>query len=75
MNYSNEKLEQHIYFIYYEDKIIGYTYTWKEADDICQKYGNLVWDSSKEYSKDLDKVEDLFKKLEQLTIASELKFN
>ena len=63
MNYSSEKLEQHIYFIYHQDKIIGYTTPGKKQMISCQKYKNLLWDSSKEYSKDLNKVEELFKKL------------
>ena len=75
MTNSQINLDEHIYFIYQNEEIIGYTTSWQEADDICQKYKNLLWDSSKEYSGSLKKIEEVAKNLDQLTITSEIKFN
>lgn len=72
---KKNNLEEHVYFIYEKDKIVGYTTSWREADDICQKYKNLLWDSSHEYSQDLKKVQQLCDTLEQLTIGIEINFD
>ena len=72
MTNSQINLDEQIYFIYQNEEIIGYTTSWKEADDICQKYKNLLWDSSKEYSRSLKKIEEVAKNLDQLTITSEI---
>ena len=72
MTNSQINLDEQIYFIYQNEEIIGYTTSWKEADDICQKYKNLLWDSSKEYSRSFKKIEEVAKNLDQLTITSEI---
>ena len=72
MTNSQINLEEHIYFIYQNEKIIGYTTSWLKADDICKKYKNLLWDSSKEYSHCLKKIVEVAKNLDQLTITRKI---
>ena len=60
------------FLIFHKNNIIGYTTSWKEADDICQKHPNLMWDSLEIYSQE-KKIEcKLPTDLEQLTIQTQL---
>lgn len=52
--------------IYRDNKIIGYTHTEKEADDLCKNNNLLSWDSNKVVKGNLNKKE-LYKTLSQLT--------
>lgn len=54
--------------IYNNNKIIGYTPTFKEADDICKKNNTYSWDYARRVFKNKQKRIDMFKILEQITI-------
>ena len=54
--------------IYNKDKIIGFTSTYKEADDICKKYSNYNWEYAKNVYKNQEKRDKVFNQLNQLTI-------
>jgi len=54
--------------IYNKNTIIGFTSTYKEADDICIKYPNYSWEYAKNVYKNQDKRDTVLNQLNQLTI-------
>lgn len=47
---------------------LGYTHTFKEADDICMKNPDYTWDKARILIKNKDKRLKIYNKLTQLTI-------
>ena len=56
------------FLIYKGDTIIGYTHTYKEADDICKKNINYSWDYSTIIKSNSERVK-LYNSLPQLVIS------
>ena len=54
--------------IYENDKIIGYTPTMNEAEEICKKNNDYFWEFAKNVEKNDSKLEILFNKLKLITI-------
>jgi hypothetical protein len=50
---SDSHQPSHHVIIYKDDKAIGYTNSYKEADALCDKYPNLQWDFKKTKRIDL----------------------
>ena len=54
--------------LFNENKIVGYTPTFQEADDICKNNNNYSWDFARRVFKSEQKRIEMFNTLEQLTI-------
>lgn len=54
--------------VYDGHKLIGYTSTFQEADDVCKKNNNYSWDFARRVFKSKQKRIEMFNQLEQLTI-------
>ncbi len=54
--------------LFNKNKIVGYTPTFQEADDICKNNNNYSWDFARGIFKTEQERIEMFNKLEQLTI-------
>ena len=52
----------------HNDKILGFTTSYQEADDICKKYTNYTWEFSNKLYKNKNDINKEIMNLKQLTI-------
>ena len=55
--------------IFYLDKIVGYTTTYQEADDICCKNANYTWEFARDIYNDKKERDLVFATLKQFSVT------